>query len=179
MIRCRDLEGVSEEEICQNLSSQDVTSVRRIKVRRNNELSLHLMFQLFLHLSKQVILTYLLNQCQRFGHGQNICRGKLTCARCCQFEHDNKECVNDVVCINCKSNHCTYSRECPQWKLEKQVQQVRVQNWLSFPEARKLVETAAPKVVGKTYAAVAAAPKPITKSVAVNTELTQHSDDAK
>ena len=35
------------------------------------------------------------------------------------------------------------------------------------------------KMVGKTYAAVAAAPKPITKSVAVNTELTWHSDDAK
>ena len=52
-------------------------------------------------------------------------------------------------------------------------------NRLSFPEARKLVETAAPKVVGKTYAAVAATPKPITKSIAVNTELTWHSDDAK
>ena len=38
VIRCRDLEGVSEEEICQHLSSQDVTSVRRIKVRLNNEL---------------------------------------------------------------------------------------------------------------------------------------------
>ena len=38
VIRCRDLEGVSEEAICQNVSSQDVTSVRRIKVRRNNEL---------------------------------------------------------------------------------------------------------------------------------------------
>ena len=34
-------------------------------------------------------------------------------------------------------------------------------------------------MVGKTYAAVAAAPKPITKRVAVNTELTWHSDDAK
>ena len=38
VINCRDVEGVSEEEICQNLSSQDVTFVRRIKVRRNNEL---------------------------------------------------------------------------------------------------------------------------------------------
>ena len=38
VIRCRDLEGVSEEEICQILSSQDVTSVRWIKVRRNNKL---------------------------------------------------------------------------------------------------------------------------------------------
>ena len=34
-------------------------------------------------------------------------------------------------------------------------------------------------MVGRTYAAVPAAPKPITKRVAVNTELTWHSDDAK
>ena len=32
------LEGVSEEEIIENLSSQGVAFVRRIKVRRNNEL---------------------------------------------------------------------------------------------------------------------------------------------
>ena len=195
VIRCRDLEGVSEEEICQNVSSQDVTGVRRIKVRRNNELlptnTFVLTFNVptlptsikagYLNIPVEPFIPNPLRcfKCQRFGHGQNTCRGKLTCARCGQFDHDNKACVNDVVCINCKGNHCAYSRECPRWKLEKQVQQVQVQNRLSFPEARKLVETAAPKVVGKTYAAVAAAPKPITKSVAVNTELTWHSDDAK
>ena len=42
-----------------------------------------------------------------------------------------------------------------------------------------MVVTATPKVVGNTYAAVAADPKPITKSDAVNTELTWYSDDAK
>ena len=195
MIRCRDLEGVSEEEICQHLSSQDVTAIRRIKVRRNNELlptnTFVLTFNVptlptsikagYLNIPVEPFIPNPLRcfKCQRFGHGQNTCRGKLTCARCGQFDHDNKTCVNDVVCINCKGNHCAYSRECPQWKLEKQVQQGRVQNRLSFPEARKLVETATPKVVGNTYAAVAAAPKPITKSVAVNTEFTWHSDDAK
>ena len=65
------------------------------------------------------------------------------------------------------------------WKQENLVQQIRVQNRLSFQEARKLVDTTATKVVGKTYAAVAAAPKPIAKCVAVKTELTWHSDDAK
>ena len=75
---------------------------------------------------------------------------------------------------------CAYSTECPHWKLKKkQFQQVRVQNRLSFPEAMRFVETAAPKVVGKTYVVVAAAPKPITKRVAVNTELTWHYDEAK
>ena len=42
-----------------------------------------------------------------------------------------------------------------------------------------MVETGAPKLVGKTYAVVAAAQKSITKRIAVNTELTAHSDNAK
>ena len=167
-------------------------AVRRIKVCGNNELlptnTFVLTFNVptlptsikagYLNIPVEPIIPNPLCcfKCQGFGHGQNTCRGKLTCTPCGQFDHDNKTCVNDVVCINCKGNH---SRECPQWKLEKQVQQVRVQNRLSFPDARKLVKMAAPKVVGKTYADVAAAPKPITKCVAVNTELTWHSDDAK
>ena len=164
VIRCRDLEGISDEEICQNVSSQDVTSVRPIKVRRNNELlptnTFVLTFNVptlptfikagYLNIPVEPFIPNPLHcfKCQCFGHRQNTCQGKLTCTRCGQFDHDNKACVNDVVCINCKGNHCAYSRECPQWKLEKQVQQVRVQNRLSYPEARKLVETAAPKVVG-------------------------------
>ena len=38
-------------------------------------------------------------KCQRFGHGQNTCRGKLTWARCGQFDYGNKTCVKDVVCV--------------------------------------------------------------------------------
>ena len=152
VIRCSDLEGVSEEEMCQNVSSQDVTSVRRINVSRNNELLATNTFVLtfnvptlptsikvgYLNIPVEPFIPNPLRcfKCQHFGHGQNTCQGKL-------FDHDNKACVNDVVCINCKGNH---SRVCPQWKLEKQVQQVRVQNRLLFPEARKLVETAAPNV---------------------------------
>ena len=64
------------------------------------------------------------------------------------------------------------------WKFEKHVQQVRVHNRLSFPEARKLVEMAAPTVADKSYAA-AAAPIRATKSVAINTELTWHFSEAK
>ena len=64
MIRCEDLEGVSKDEICQQLSSQDVTAVRRIKVRLNKDLLPTNTFALNFNaptLSKQVILTYLLN----------------------------------------------------------------------------------------------------------------------
>ena len=77
-----------------------------------------------------------------------------------------------------QGNHCAYSRECPQWKFEKQVQQVRVHKRLSFLDVRKLVEMAPPTVADKSYAA-AAAPKRGTKSIAINKELTWHFCDVK
>ena len=93
VIRCRELEGVTEEEICEHLSSQGVTSVRRIKVRRNNELlptnTFILTFDVpilppsiksgYLSIPIETFIPNPLRcfKCQRFGHGQNTCRGKL------------------------------------------------------------------------------------------------------
>ena len=81
-------------EICDNLSSQGV-SVRRIEVRRNNELvptnTLILTFNMpslprsvkarYLYIPA---VPYIQNplpcfKCPKFGHGQNTWRGKLTC----------------------------------------------------------------------------------------------------
>ena len=131
VIRCRELEGVSEEEMCENLSSQGVTSVRRIKVRRNNELlptnTFILTFDVpilppsikagYLNIPVEPFIPNPLRcfKCQRFGHGQNTC-GKLICARCGLPDHDSKTCTKDTICANCKGNHCAYSRECPRWK---------------------------------------------------------------
>ena len=60
VIRCRDLERISEEEICENLSSQNVTAVKRI----NNYLLPTNTFIITFNiptLSRQVILIYLLS----------------------------------------------------------------------------------------------------------------------
>ncbi|XP_041368572.1 uncharacterized protein LOC121382919 [Gigantopelta aegis] len=192
VIRSKDLEGVSEDEITENLSPQGVTSVRRIKIRRNNELvptnTLILTFDKptlpesvkagYLHIPVVPFVPNPLRcfNCQKFGHGQTTCRNKLTCARCGQFDHDSKTCTNDIICVNCKGNHFAYSRECARWKLEKKVQQVKVEKHLSFPEARKFVETEVSVIVGKSYAA---AVKVSTRSVAINTDLTWRYDEAK
>ncbi|XP_041369896.1 uncharacterized protein LOC121383865 [Gigantopelta aegis] len=185
VVRSRDLEGVSEDEICENLSSQGVTSVKRIKVRRNNELvptnTLILSFNVptlpssvkagYLNIP---VVPYIPNplrcfKCQKFGHGQNTCRNRLTCARCGQFDHDSKTCQNDMICTNCKGKHFAYSRECPKWKVEKQVQQVKVEKRLTFIDARKLVESSTNVVLGKSYAT---AVKVSTTSIATQTDLT-------
>ncbi|XP_041357653.1 uncharacterized protein LOC121374613 [Gigantopelta aegis] len=74
-----------------------------------------------------------------------------------------------MACTNCKGKHFAYSRECPRWKVEKEVQHVKVEKHLSFTEARKVVEASTPPAAGKSYAA---AVKVSTTSVAVQTDLT-------
>ena len=74
-----------------------------------------------------------------------------------------------MACVNCKGHQFAYSRECPRWKVEKQVQQVKVEKHLSFYEARTLVETSTPVAASKLYAA---AVKVFTTSIATQTDLT-------
>ena len=92
----------------------------------------------------------------------------MICARCGQVDHKSKTCTNAISCANCKGSHFAYSRECPKWKQEKQVQQVRVEKQVSFPEARSLVETMSGAVAGKSYAT---AVKVSTTIASVQTDL--------
>ena len=76
---------------------------------------------------------------------------------------------NAISCANCKGSHFAYSRECPKWKQQKQVQQVRVEKQVSFPEARRLVETMSGAVAGKSYATTVMVS---TTNASVETDLT-------
>ena len=153
-----------------------MTSVKRIKVRRNNELvptnTLILTFSTPT-LPDSVNASYLqipvvpcipnplrCFKCPKFGHGQNTCRGRLTCVRCGQFDHQSKTCQSEIACTNCNGKHFAYSLECSRWKMKKTVQRVKVQKNLSFTEARPS---------GKTYAAMV---KVSTTRVAIQTDLT-------
>ena len=56
--------------------------------------------------------------CQQFGHMQSDCSRPRVCYKCGQ-QHENKECiVNKPKCANCKGEHPSNSKTCPQ-KIEK------------------------------------------------------------
>ena len=91
-----------------NISSQSVTSVKRIKLRRNNVFVLTTTLTLTfttptlpdsVKASYIPVVPYILNplrciKCQKFGHGPNTRHGRLTYARCGQFDHKSKACQN-------------------------------------------------------------------------------------
>ena len=94
VVRSRDLEGIEDNEICKHLSSQNVTYVKRINLCKFPTNTLILTFDRPI-LPKSIKAGYLnipvepyipnplcCFNCQKFGHGQNTCRNKLTCAHC-------------------------------------------------------------------------------------------------
>ncbi|XP_024084410.1 uncharacterized protein LOC112127533 [Cimex lectularius] len=62
------------------------------------------------------------NQCLRFNHSANQCRGKLRCPRCSE-EHTIENCTNSgvkPVCCNCGKNHLSTSKECEIFKTKSE-----------------------------------------------------------
>lgn len=179
-----DLLHTSEEEIVENLKGQNVCAARRITIRRNETTfpTKHIILTFQTPTLPKYITAGYLNcsvrpyipnplrcfKCQRFGHSQTACRGSLTCARCSTVGHESEGCSGIAKCINCQGDHPAYSRSCPKWIAEKEIQTLRVTQNISYIEARKQLYSRTPKV-GVSYADMTAFRKP-TKSIATQTE---------
>ena len=180
-----DLQYVPESEILENLKDQNVTDVHRITITRNNNKipTKHLILTINSpKLPKSIkagylecpIRPYIPNPlrcfyCQRFSHSKTSCRGNLTCSRCSGVEHDSQNCIEVFSCVNCKKDHPSYSRSCEKWIREKEIQTIRTKENISYPEAKKIVESRTP-TVGITYAAVTSKQNNIKhKSIGVQT----------
>jgi len=84
-----------------------------------------------------------------------------------------------MKCPNCSGSHAAYSKDCPKWIMEKNVQRVKAERGISFTEVRKIaaVENENRTTLGsRTAAAVVSSrsgPTPLTtRSVNVQTDLT-------
>ncbi|GFT33371.1 uncharacterized protein TNCV_859171 [Trichonephila clavipes] len=78
-------------------------------------------------------------KCQRFGHSQKSCRGEQTCSRCASAGHSPTDCILEPKCINSSQPRPSDSKICPKWKIEKQIQEIKTNKSISYPEARKLI----------------------------------------
>ena len=162
IIRCPDLAGVSDEEIVQELAKQNVTGARRITVYRNgikretniivftfNSAILPKTLKVG-HLNVGVDL-YISNPlqcytCFKYGNHERRCKKSATeslCKHCGELAntHDATNCTNKVKCVNCNGEHVATSRACPVWKREKEIVTIKHKESLSFPEARKIVNS--------------------------------------
>jgi len=157
-----DLLNCSEDEIKTELTDQGVISVKRITIKRENNIisTKHLILTFNSpDLPKYVAAGYLncsvrpyipnpmrCFKCQRFGHSKTSCRGQETCSRCSEPGHNFSECSKEPICVNCKGSHTANSKSCPKWILEKKIQETKIKNNISYPEARNIVISSQPKI---------------------------------
>ncbi|GFV53302.1 RNase H domain-containing protein [Trichonephila clavipes] len=172
----------SKGEILEGLSDQGVTQVRRITILKDSTRlpTKHIILSFNSpklpttikagYLSCK-IRPYIPNplccfKCQRFGYSQTSCRGQLTCSRCASFGHSSTDCTLEPKCVNCTHSHPSDSKLCQKWKLEKQIQEVKTINNISYFEARRLI---VPQLT-QTYAQ-AARPSTISSASQTNPNL--------
>ncbi|GBN83511.1 hypothetical protein AVEN_266032-1 [Araneus ventricosus] len=170
VISCGELLNESVEKVTEELSSQGVTHVRRITIRRDGQLlnTKHLILTFdsaklpehikagYMRLS---VRTYIPNplrcfKCQRFAHSKTSCRGTLTCARCAEVGHESTDCTRAEKCVNCKGEHTSFSRNCSAWKQEKEIISTKIKKQISYQEAGKLIKSQTP-TPGNSYVSVA------------------------
>ncbi|XP_077505532.1 uncharacterized protein LOC144115177, partial [Amblyomma americanum] len=153
IISDNDFLHLTEEEMLEGLSEQNVTNVYRIKIcKENKEIpTKHLVLtfasctlpeSIQVGYAKISVRPYIPNprrgfKCQRFGHGSRSCRGRNTCAKCASNDHKSEDCDAAPRCANCEGNHAAYSRLCPVWKNEKEIITIKTKENVTFKEARQ------------------------------------------
>ena len=187
VVRCDALGECDNEEIVKNLEDSHVVEARRIKVRRDGQLvntnTVILTFgtpdlpkEIYFGYNRCKVELYIPNplrcfRCQCYGHGKDKCTKNAICARCGSNDHsDDKACDKPELCFNCKGSHPSYSRSCPKYKVEQEIVRVKYTQKITFPEARKLVESKQP-----TYAHIVSRQLQTVKqtmSIGTQTELT-------
>ena len=174
VIRCFELRGVSDDEIVDGLEACGVVGAKRVRAKRGGEEkdtdTIILTFD-GLDLPEKVSVGYMKVNvrayipspmrcftCHRYGHTTMSCRGTRTCGQCGALDHVAADCKvtsDKFFCVNCDQNqtpHTVFDRKCPSLLREREIMTLKVQNRMSFREARDAYEAAHPR---KSYAEVA------------------------
>ena len=172
IIRCRDIYEMTEEEIQQELASQGISHVRRFVIKREGHLMKTNNYLLTFNrtaLPSSINVGYLrvkvelyipnplrCYKCQKFGHGQNSCKGQLVCFKCGSPEHEVGSCTGPLKCVNCAGNHASNSKQCSVWLKECAIQKLKAEQKVTYPEAKRQVEATEHRIPNRgSYAAVA------------------------
>ncbi|XP_021340097.1 uncharacterized protein LOC110441310 [Mizuhopecten yessoensis] len=194
VIRCPALRNDADAAILEYFQEEEipVSEVRRILSKKNNKLVPTDTFVLTFatpSLPSAVVIGYQrcsvsvyipnplrCRNCQKYGHHEKRCRWKTVCQYCGREGHeDQSDCdIANLRCVNCEGKHAASSRDCPAWNREREILRVKFTRNVSFPEARRIVEST--DVAAPSYAQVTKVRSPV-DSVAVKDASVQVSAD--
>ena len=151
---CHQMWGTGQDGRRRNLKKKELQTQRIIAVKRISMCySLYVLTIKRRNIPKKINIGYLKKetrpyipnpqrcfQCQKFGHTRNSCKGKAVCAGCGEEGHNLDDCQNDPRGVNCQGNHGAISRDCPKWKIEKDIVALKYTEHIAFADARKRLQ---------------------------------------
>lgn len=178
VITGKEFNFLSDEQLLTETKKYGVTEVRRIKKTENgreiltgtiiltfdsNKMPREMKIYSFIYYPREYYPNpFQCNKCFRYGHTLNKCAAKDSlCRKCGLIKLDGHQC-GPISCVNCpegRNNHCPTKKDCPEYLFEKVVQIKRVEQRISYGQAkRELYDMCEQKCKKKdgTYAAIVA-----------------------
>ncbi|XP_055613727.1 uncharacterized protein LOC129760161 [Uranotaenia lowii] len=157
VVTCPEVEGMSNQELQAELSSQQIIDVRRITKKTSNDIVIT--NTLILTICSTIVpefinfgllrvrtrlyypLPLLCRTCLKYGHPKSKCTATLACNRCHSSDHDSQACTKNPYCGNCKQEgHTLSSRICPIWVAETAALKLSTEKNITIAEARKMAQ---------------------------------------
>ena len=156
VLRTPELKNTTREELLTQLKKQGVTDARMVTIKKNGEMirvnTAILTFNrptppatLKVGFERCTVQPYVPSplrcfKCQQFGHHQDNCSKAKVCAKCAQPDHQDTACTSAMNCVSCNGEHTAYSKNCPRWITEKEIQRVRTERKISYLKLGKLLK---------------------------------------
>ena len=160
VVRCKCLKHDTEDEIKEHLKSQDVADVRRVSIKRNNEIiktdtyiltfnllscpkTIRIADWLIIRVDEYNYTPMQCYNCLKYGHISKFCRNEdKTCFNCSNKGHTKEECTSTPLCLHCKGGHLSNSKSCPRYQCETKIVNIQMKEKLPKPDAiEKFLET--------------------------------------
>lgn len=104
------------------------------------------------HVRRHIPNPLICHRCGKFGHAEARCSGEAVCLNCAGERHEGP---CQAKCVNCEtSGHSCRSRDCPIWKKEREICELKVDRDISYAHARRLYDQTHQTPVLRPYASV-------------------------
>ncbi|GAB0096479.1 hypothetical protein DMENIID0001_120020 [Sergentomyia squamirostris] len=143
IIRCRDIMKIDTNRICEKLAKYKVIKVQRMQRRQGNafiDTATHVLTfdsptipaDIKVGLSNYRIEIYIPSpfrcaRCHKIGHTRKRCdsnKNKEICGICSEEPHGENPCTS-AKCVNCGGPHPSFSKTCPRYLDEREVNAIR------------------------------------------------------